>query len=291
MEKCLVITNKNSGNSVSYSNAELCEIIEKQYEFISTDIDADYLSALKENDCNAIAVVGGDGTLNSVLNKIKNKSLRVYYIPKGTLNEKAKTAKKFNSTKNFVIGKVNGRIFTYVAAAGSFTPIGYNTMTKTKKRFKLLAYFFQALKEYKVYSIPLDLDVDGEDLGDNYSLIMLLKSPRCFIFKFNKLYSPTSKEGHILLIKSPGKNNFINKIKIFPPLFRAFFIGFKKEVRTKNLKFISFKNISMNIKEDTDFAFDGEKRTLSGDVKVVMTPLRPDLTVCHPKSIKGQKNK
>lgn len=286
MEKCFIIANVNSGNYVYYSDESLLDLIGADYEFVRVDIDDDYLSmAINEPSC-ALAVIGGDGTLNSVLNKIKKYSFKVYYIPKGTLNEKAKGCKKFHSENNTFIGKANGNIFTYVAAAGSFTPIGYRTKTKTKKRLKLFAYFFQAFKEYKVYSISTELKVDGVDMSGDYTLIMYLKSPRCFIFRFNKLYSPSTDEGHLLLIRSAGKDNLVNRIKIFFPLFRAFFIGFKKEVKRKNLVFTSFKTAEMTLKEDTAFAFDGEKKILNGEIKVKMSPLSANLIVCSPKTKK-----
>ena len=286
MDKCFVIANVNSGNYVNYTDEELKDILGVEYEFVRVDIDDDFLSMAKaEKEC-ALAVVGGDGTLNSILNKIKRYPFKVYYIPKGTLNEKAKGNKRFNSANNTYIGKANGQIFTYVAAAGSFTPIGYRTKTKTKKRLKLFAYFVQALKEYKVYDIPTELKIDGVDRSGNYTLIMYLKSPRCFIFRFNKLYSPDTEEGHLLLISSPGKDNFINRVRIFFPLFRAFFIGFRKEVKKKNLVFTSFKTVDMKLNSETSFAFDGEKKTLNGDIRVKMTPLRPDLIICSPKNAK-----
>ena len=279
----MVVTNSNSGNCINYTDEELKNILERDFEFIRVDIDEDFSKKAEENACNSLVVVGGDGTLNSILNKIRKTTLNVFYIPKGTLNEKAKTVKKFDSNENLVIGKANGNIFTYVAACGTFTPIGYATKTKNKKRFKLLAYFFQALKEYKVNDIKVDMSIDGKDYSDDYTLIMFLKSPRCFIFNFNKLYSPHSNYGHVLLINSPGENTFKNKIKIFFPLFRAFFIGFRKPIEKDNLKFLQFKRVDLKLYEDTAFAFDGEKRVLSNDVKITMTPLKPNLTVCSPK--------
>lgn len=282
----MVIINANSGNSRHFTDEELSVIIGRDYAFTRIDIDDDYLSAAKATDCSAIVIVGGDGTLNSILNKLKNLSLTVYYIPKGTLNEKAKTFKRFNSGDNYIIGKANGKIFTYVAACGTFTPIGYLTKTKTKKRLKLFAYFFRTLKEYKVNDIQAKIDVDGVNYDGHYTLIMFLKSPRCFIFRFNRLFSPTSDYGHLLLIKSPGKNNLRNKIKIFFPLFRAFFIGFNKTMDKKNLKFLQFNKVQMTLPSKTPFAFDGEKRFINGDVTFTMEPLKANLVVCDPKKIK-----
>ena len=88
------------------------------------------------------------------------------------------------------------------------------------------------------------------------------------------------------MIRSAGKDNLVNRIKIFFPLFRAFFIGFKKEVKRKNLVFTSFKTAEMTLKEDTAFAFDGEKKILNGEIKVKMSPLSANLIVCSPKTKK-----
>ena len=45
--------------------------------------------------CDVIAVFGGDGTLNSVVNMYADKETKIIYVPSGTLNECSKNALKY----------------------------------------------------------------------------------------------------------------------------------------------------------------------------------------------------
>jgi hypothetical protein len=86
---------------------------------------------------------------------------------------------------------------------------------------------------------------------------MAVKSRYVFGFKFNKIYEHNSGKGHLLLIKSP--TGLFKRTKLFFLFFRAFFIGFKKEVNTKNLKFLTTSAAKIELKAEVDFCVDGER--------------------------------
>ncbi|MBR4800952.1 MAG: hypothetical protein IK048_04730 [Clostridia bacterium] len=286
MEKCLLIVNKSCGNFEKFDTESVEAVLGGEYAVEFADIDDDYRARVEQEGFNAVAILGGDGTLNSVLNKIKGLEIKVFYLPYGTLNEKSHTLDGVDSSGEILVGTVGGQVFTYVAACGTFTPIGYTADVERKKRLKSLAYLLEVLKEYKVHSVHARLSVDGEILEDNYTLIMVLKSPRCFKFRFNHLYNSGKSTGHILLIKSPGKNNLWNKIRIFFPFFRAFFIGFRREVKHKNLLFKEFNKVKLHLDAPTDFDVDGEKKTLEGDNTFRVRKLPHDFIVCDTKKAK-----
>ena len=110
------------------------------------------------------------------------------------------------------------------------------------------------------YNIPAKVNIDGEEFEDKYTLMMVLDSNRCFGFKFNHLYKENDGLVHVLLIKSPGEDSKKNRRKIFGPLFRSFFIGFRKEINNKNVLFKAAKNVNIKLEEKTPFDVDGDKK-------------------------------
>ena len=289
MDLCIVVNNIRSGNYSAAVRPAVADRLGDRYTFIDFDLDADYVTLLSQGVAKAIAVCGGDGTLNSVLNRVRNLPIDVYYFAFGTLNERGKIhylASTLDEEGHPLVGHVGPNLFTYVMAAGSFTSIGYSTAVCHKKRFKVLAYLFKAICEYKVHNIPLDVSIDGEDYSDNYTLLMVLKSPRCFLFHFNHLYNPTEQAGHVLLIRSPGRDNLFNRIRIFFPLFRTFFIGFRREVNGKTITFRRFQNLDVTFVEKTNCAVDGERRAMRGYYPVSVSPLTPRLTFFNKKHCK-----
>ena len=286
LEKCLLVINKKCGNYQKFNEDCIGAILGGEYSVEFADIDDDFRSRIELEDFNAVAILGGDGTLNSVLNKIRGLKIKVFYLPYGTLNEKSHTLDGFDPSGEIMVGSVGGQVFSYVSAAGTFTPIGYTTKTERKKKIKSLAYLFEVLKEYKVHNINARLSIDDKVEEGTYTLIMVLKSPRCFKFHFNHLYDPTKSTGHILLIKSPGKNSLLNKVRIFFPFFRAFFIGFRKEIEKKNILFKEFTNLELHLDEKIDFDVDGEKKVFEGDNVFTIGKLPQQFIVCDTKRTK-----
>lgn len=162
------------------------------------------------------------------------------------------------------MGKIGNTKFAYVLAGGTFTEIGYETKIKTKKHFKLLAYFFKVLQTYKIHRIDAEIKLEDRVINDQFTLIMAINCARCFGFKFNRRYVHNDGKGQLLLIKSPKHNGLIGKIEIFFPFFRAFFMGLSEEKDGKILKFLDFSKAELTLKKDYSFTVDGEKLLLSG---------------------------
>ena len=272
MKTCVVVTNTNSGNWREEDMAKIPTML-RDYRCRFADID-EPLPPLNEVD--ALAVAGGDGTLHNFLNRVKGTDLPLYYFPTGTLNEKARIG-----DPKPLVGQINEDYFVYVVAAGSFTPIGYTAKVENKKRLKVLAYLLQSLKEYKVHRIPAIVSVDGTKYVGTYTLIMVLRSPRCFLFRFNKMYAPERDNVHLLLIEAPPKDNLWGRVRIFAPLFRAFFVGFRKEKVGKHLVFREGHTAVVRLPEETVCNVDGEKQNLRGTYRLTATAPHPTVTVCR----------
>ena len=216
---------------------------------------------------DTLVLCGGDGTFHYAINALRDSKIELIYIPCGTFNDCAHTLKKLDGNDRkkgqyrLDLGEINGRLFSYVAAAGSFTPIGYLPKNKHKKVFKRLVYYLYAFKEYKTHRIPAKIKADGKILEDCYTLIMAINSRYVFGFNFNRIFNLNDGKGQLLLIKTP-KGPF-KLIKMFFLFFRAFFVGFDSEYDGKNIKFLSFKRCMIQLENPVEFCVDGE-RMLSG---------------------------
>lgn len=253
---CKVIVNADSGN---YNRLDLDRLlsnlgcVDATVETINSHTD------WSADNCDTVIVCGGDGTLHCALEKCPDK--RIVYAPCGTLNEAAMTNGVITS-----VGKVNDSPFSYVCAAGSFTEIGYTANNRYKKRFKALAYLPQVLTAYKHHKIHAELNVDGQVCEDDYTLLMVLKSSRCFGFEFNKSYRENGGL-YLVAIKSFGDDNFVNKMRMFAPFFRVFFVGVNSPKTAAHWQVIPFKNLSVTLDTPQNFCLDGEKRVLDGELR------------------------
>ena len=267
MKRALIVINEQSGGYSDKVRARI-ERANQGFDRAYVDLDGGLAEAIGDAHYDLLVVAGGDGTLRSALNKLGGRAIDLMYVPCGTLNERAKARRRFGGHGKLVLGRFNEEAFTYVLAAGSFTPIGYVTEVKAKKRFGRLAYLAKVIGEYKVHAIEAAVTVDGERRTGEYTLVMVIKCDRCFGFRFNRMYDPTAKNGHILLINAPKNKGFGGKIRMFFPFFRAFFLGFRAPYQSKNMSFLPFENLSLSLSRPCDFDVDGEKVTLKGRVKV-----------------------
>ena len=233
-----------------------------------------------------IVVCGGDGTLNGILNSKMRDDVEIIYLPYGTLNEFYKGGIKDNHFLKDICF-ANDLYISYVMAAGIFTPIGYCVNDKKKRKYKALAYISHVVKEYKIHRIKAKLTTQDYCDEGEYSLIMAIDSPRCFGFRFNRLFKTDDGIMHLLAIRAPKNNGLIGKIKIFFPLFRAFFVGFNKSYHSKNMEFRPFDKLTISLNEDVDFDVDGEKKTLSGDINMGITRFSRPITILGKADLKN----
>lgn len=274
--KCKLVANRDSGNFDKLN-------IDKLLYSLGCDADVETIdgnSNWNADGFDTVIVCGGDGTLSNAVCKCRGK--RLVYIPCGTLNETAATAKTIDK-----IMQVNDNPFSYVCATGSFTEIGYSAAKNKKKQWKALAYLPQVAKNYRCHAIDMRLDVDGKIFEGTFTLFMVLKSHRCFGFCFNKDYFRTAKP-YVLAIRSQGNDCPKNRLKMFFPFFRIFFCGARPCIK-KNWLLLPFDLLTAEI-EMRDFCVDGEKRRLGGVLKFAQTEVIPPIEVISPTKTERLKN-
>ena len=283
--RCVIVINRLSGNGNRADERTLKSAFERGYS-----VDFYYITQkqmLKDFSAyERIVVCGGDGTLNGILNSKMRDDVEIIYLPYGTLNEFYKGGIKDNHFLKDICF-ANDLYFSYVMAADIFTPIGYCVNDKKKRKYKAFAYIAQVVKEYKIHRIKAKITTgDYQDKGE-YSLIMAIDSPRCFGFRFNRLFKTDDGIMHLLAIRAPKNNGLIGKIKIFFPLFRAFFVGFNKSYHSKNMEFRPYDKLTISLNEDVDFDVDGEKKTLSGDINMGITRFSRPITILGKADLKN----
>ena len=287
MSKCLIVLNSFCGHYELINQDLLKARFEKDYDTVDSFVISDDNQTWSAKGYNCVVICGGDGTFNKALNHTFDEGAQLIYYSFGTYNEASKTRAKGFKKHEFVTleeyARANEKYFSYVFAAGSFTPLGYIVPPKKKKRLGILAYLAKVVSQYRVHNIKAKVTADGEVFDDTYTLIMFIDSMRCFGFNFNKLYSPSDGATHMLLIKSPGKDSCKNRMKIFGPLFKSFFIGFKKEMSNKKMVFKKVINATVSLQESVPFNIDGERLDLDSDVTVAVKKPTIKVLVGNPK--------
>lgn len=134
--------------------------------------------ALLEDDFHHLLMAGGDGTVNYVVNLLKNNDIDipVAVLPAGTANDFAnllglptdpvKACEKILSgqMRRIDLGKVNGQWFANVFSCGLFTDVSQKTPTIFKNTFGKLAYYISGLGELpKFRRMHLEIRTDGGD--------------------------------------------------------------------------------------------------------------------------------
>lgn len=123
-----------------------------------------------EADCqiaDAIAVAGGDGTINEVLNGLAKDGPPLAIIPLGTANVLAREiglpqtddgiadAIAFGQSRRITIGEANGRRFAVMASVGLDAEVVEHVDLALKRRIGKWAYLYETLK--KTIASPPDV--------------------------------------------------------------------------------------------------------------------------------------
>lgn len=137
-----------------------------------------------------ILVAGGDGSINGVVNAMKNASIDapIALLPVGTANDFAKLLGMSNNIpkainqilngtiKDVDLGMANDKYFINVLSTGLFTDISQKTPTKLKNTFGKLAYYmtsyvssWQELPNFK----KIHLNITSETIYYNGEALIL----------------------------------------------------------------------------------------------------------------------
>lgn len=281
MRYIFIINPKSGQRALQRSVTKVMERLKEeghQVEAFQTVLEGDAERFAASLDlCEAIdllVAVGGDGTVNEVINGIyDNKQCYptqdlppIAIVPAGTVNDFAnhfrlpsKEAGLYQYFTEFYptqvdIGDVNGRYFTNVVAAGYISDVGYRVQRRHKKRFGRLAYYvegvYEALK-YLKQSNRFSFTIGEHQVTLDAYMFIALNTTHLGGLSY---FAPTASSGDgfldLFIIKKTGLvGGFLLLIKIL--------LG--KHIDDRNVIYFKVKSFQVDANRSLDVDVDGER--------------------------------
>lgn len=153
----IFIVNPISGNGhgavASQVIKEYCNKLKVNFKIIYTKAkgEAKNIASFYKNKNTVVYSVGGDGTLNEVVNGLYNSKSTLGIVPVGTGNDFYKTLVD-HAGNTIDIGKVNDRYFINIASIGLDAEVASLANTLKEKKYpKELVYILSLIKNYFSY--------------------------------------------------------------------------------------------------------------------------------------------
>lgn len=247
-----------------------------EIEYTSIGKNAEEIAKERLEDGMIVVAVGGDGTLNEVVNGItkSKKNVRIGFIPLGTTNDFARTLKiprnKFKLSQNIAnterkdcdTGSFNGKCFNYVSAFGVFAETSFNTQRKAKNQLGKLAYFNQGVQDFleKDINYHLKITTDDQVIEDNFEYGSISNSKYIGGFQLFKENEVDVNDGkfEVLLIKKTK-----NKAALLGTYAKLIM-----QIRDENVIYLKTSNLKIETNEKMKWSLDGEQEESNGNIQI-----------------------
>lgn len=172
--------------------------------------------------CDVVACCGGDGTLNEVVDGMKDLRPKplLGYIPGGTTNDFANSlqiprsdmlsaAERIINPKRIFrcdFATFNGRAFTYVAGFGAFTDVSYKTPQHIKNVLGYFAYLLEGVQRLPgLEPTHICCECDEGVFEDDYLLGLISNSVSVGGFHMDNGHTVQLDDGlfEMILVKQP----------------------------------------------------------------------------------------
>ncbi len=262
MKKLMLIVNPSAGRGgYRYYFGEAMKTLadggfRTELFFTGGPEDATEFARAYAAEFDAVACIGGDGTLSEVIGglmKIPNPP-PIGYIPMGTTNDVAST---IGIPKNDTIGAarrivegtphpfdVGGfgkdRYFAYIAAFGAFTEVSYATPQDQKRALGHLAYVLQGAQQLgKIEKLPVRVEYDdGVFEGELvYGSMSNSTSVAGIVRLRDEMVSLGDGMSELVLVQDPGTIDAYGEM-ITAVLTRSFDSKYLKVIQTRHARFI-----------------------------------------------------
>ncbi|MDK8503261.1 diacylglycerol kinase family lipid kinase [Aerococcus sp. UMB1112A] len=197
MKNLMIIVNPTSGDNQGASYAQqLKENLAPhfdQVELMETERDGDATDFARqacEEGYDSVYVIGGDGTINEVVNGIAEQDHRpkMGFLPGGTNNTYAQLFNMSNDIEESIeqinleeiravdIGKCNDTYFSYYACFGEMIDATTSTSSEEKERLGTLAYaknIVKALPNDQVHELQIKSDTESFEGKASHVFVLL----------------------------------------------------------------------------------------------------------------------
>lgn len=211
-----------------------------------------------------ILISGGDGTINQVINILKEKGLDIpiAILPLGTANDFAKhlgipqdieQACEMilnGSIHSIDLGKANDRYFINVFSFGLFSDISQKTPTHLKNTIGKLAYYFNGIKEIPNFK-KIDITVSSETFSYVGNAVIFFVFNGQTAGNINIAYKSEITDGLLDIIIIKGENIKSTILSVFEFLRGAHLEHPKDLIHIKSNAF-EVKYFDPNINTDID---------------------------------------
>ncbi len=253
-------------------------------------------AALRPGEFDFLVAVGGDGTVNEVVNGIiaGQCNIPLVIIPAGTCNDFAtsaglpKTADGLlEMIRNFHVipvdvGKINDNYFLNVAAGGLLSEIAHRVSIDSKTALGRLAYLLEGAKEItnlRLDTVPLKIEYDGNEMILDVFLFVIANSKSVGGFR-NIAVNATINDG-LLDLCILKKIDPLDVIPVAAQIQRGNHINNKKSVCYLQAKKFVISCLHPDARFPLDF--DGEK---GGEFPIVVEAVPQALQLVIPHQTK-----
>ena len=238
-------------------------------------------------------MLGGDGTLNAVLNGMLHRALRtpITYLPAGTTNDFAQTHgiqkhhkepyKSFTETEERLIeaGKFGDGYFSYVASFGLFTKCSYATPRTMKRLLGHFAYVLEGMKDlHALDATPLTVTADGKFFEGTYIFGAFSNSLSIGgMLKYDE-NSVDMNDGKLEML-------LIRKPETLPDLHRLILALKNNDFSDKHIDFASASTFRLHAAVGFDWSIDGEYA--AGGIDTVIRCVKDAVCIAAPRVENG----
>ena len=205
---------RNVGGIVDIFSENGWELTPEKIDFGRNPFDA-------HPDIRMVVVAGGDGTVNYVVNRMRERglSLELGIIPAGTANDFAgivgMAKNPLEAARQIVTGEVqaldcgvvNGLHFVNIFSFGIFTTTSQRTPDERKHRLGKLAYIMEGIKELRhMHAIPLHVRTENGEFDFNALMALVFNGETAGGFRLANTSSVRDGIFDCLLLE---KRNFL----------------------------------------------------------------------------------
>lgn len=282
--RCLFLYNPASGKGkLTKRLPYIRRRLEERFSFVECretksceDLEEQVKRGAEEFD--ALVFSGGDGTFHHVLQGLGGRDVPLGYLPSGTVNDAARSLgipKSLNGALNVILHgdaeyadcmRLNGAHYcVYIAAAGAFTSVTYETPQKEKRVLGKAAYAIEGLRRLNFEPFPVKIECDGEQIETRAALVFVMGGRFVAGFPVNKRSSICDGQIETVIVKQAERTDFKRKVKMLCTLAHLFAFGCK--AKKKDVAVLRGKCVKVQTDADVLWDLDGE-RGIKGNVTV-----------------------